>query len=39
MTKLWKLPDFSARHFLMLIIGSTEGWREMAGYLFARRRR
>ncbi len=39
MTKLWKRPDFSARHFLMLIIGGTEGWREMAGYLFARRRR
>ena len=39
MTKLWKLPDFSARHFLMLIIGGAEGWHHMAGNLFARRRR
>jgi integrative and conjugative element protein (TIGR02256 family) len=39
MAKLWKLPDFSARHFLMLIIGGAESWHHMAGNLFARRRR
>jgi proteasome lid subunit RPN8/RPN11 len=39
MNKLWKLPDFSARHFLMLIIGGGEGWYHVSGNLFARRRR
>jgi integrative and conjugative element protein (TIGR02256 family) len=39
MSKLWKLPDFTARHFLMLIVGGSEGWYHMAGHLFARRRR
>jgi integrative and conjugative element protein (TIGR02256 family) len=39
MSTLWKLPDFTARHFVMLIVGGSEGRYHMAGYLFARRRR
>lgn len=39
MRKLWRLPDFSARHFLMLIIGGAEGWYHMTGNLFARKRK
>ena len=39
MAKLWNLPDFTARQFLMLIAGGGAGWHHMAGYLFARRRR
>jgi predicted ThiF/HesA family dinucleotide-utilizing enzyme len=37
MTKLWKLPDFTARHFLMLIVGGGAQWHLLAGHLFARR--
>ncbi|MEJ2376827.1 MAG: ThiF family adenylyltransferase [Pseudolabrys sp.] len=39
LTKLWKLPDFKARHFLMLILGGVEHWHLMAGHMFERRRR
>jgi proteasome lid subunit RPN8/RPN11 len=39
MSKLWKLPDFSARHFVMLIIGGGEGGYHVSNNLFARRRR
>jgi integrative and conjugative element protein (TIGR02256 family) len=30
MSELWKLPYFTARHFLMLIVGGSEGWYHMA---------
>ncbi len=39
MSKLWNLPDFTARHFLMLIVGGGESWHHMAAHLFGRRRR
>jgi proteasome lid subunit RPN8/RPN11 len=39
MSKLWSLPGFSARHFLMLIVGGPQGALEFEGHLFGRKRK